>query len=95
MIKQFREVLSIEMEISYRSNDPFGWIDEMDSEWLTNALRSLSGEEKELLTMLVEENLSQEETAKRLGKNPSWVIWKKKIIREKLEKEKANYKSQS
>ena len=86
MMKRFREALSTEMEISFSMNRSFGWIDEMDGEWLTYALRSLSEEEKEVLTLLMEEEFSRNEVAKKLGKVPTWVTWKKKAIREKLER---------
>lgn len=86
VMKENLDVMSVQMDFSYRAGGRYGWIDEMDSEWLALALKQLTGEEIELLTVLFDEEYSQTEAAKKLGKSPAWIVWKKKAIREKLER---------
>ena len=93
MMKQFKEALSIEMVISPSESNPFAWIDEIESEWLTLAVKELTEEEKYLLTGLVMNQYTLVELAEQMGQVPSWITWKKEEIRKKLEKAKVKHTS--
>ena len=82
----FMENFSVTMEISYRSEGRYGWIDEMDSEELTVALKALPDTEKEILTLLFEEGKTQEQIAAAMGRNQSWVCREMKKLRNILNK---------
>ena len=93
MMKKFKEALTVEMEISPSANNPFAWLDELDSEWLTLAVKGLEEEEKYLVTGLIVNQYTLVELAEQMGQTPSWITWKKGEIRKKLEKAKANHTS--
>lgn len=81
--RQFGDRLQVEARIT----DPdrrFAWIDELDDEELVKAVKSLSVEEVELLTMIAYEGYTHKELAQKLGKGRSSVTEKIGRIAKKL-----------
>ena len=84
-LKRNIENLTTWMDIGSFTADRYWWVEELACEWLAGALKALSGEDLEFVTILVKDELSQKEIAARYGKSECWVVWKKRSIRRKLE----------
>jgi len=66
--------------------DRYGWIDEIDSPELADALRQLSVQDKELLTLKAMEGYSWSEIAKKQGVSSSAISQRVKRIKNFLKK---------
>ena len=66
--------------------DRYGWIDEIDSTELADALRQLSVQDKELLTLKAMEGYSWSEIAKKQGVSSSAISQRVKRIKNFLKK---------
>ena len=58
---------------TYKPRTRYGWIDEIENPLLLNAIRELTQEQIEIITMLVFDEREQDEIAKILGINQSSV----------------------
>jgi len=73
---------------NYKPQTRYGWIDEIENPLLLEAIRELTQEQIEIITMLVFDECEQDEIAKKLGINQSSVSRRiatiKKIFKEIL-----------
>ena len=72
LFEKYLTQLSIEVEIPF-ANDRYGWIESIDNPDLAKAMKSLSIEEIELITLFVFEEYTQTEIAKIMGLNQSTI----------------------
>lgn len=74
LLKKFLH--SISTEDKYFENDRFGWIEQIEDKGIYKAVKTLSDTEKEILTELVCEGLTQTEIALCIGRNQSNICRK-------------------
>ena len=72
LFEKYLTQLSIEAEKPF-ANDRYGWIESIDNPDLAKAMKSLSIEEIELITLFVFEEYTQTEIAKIMGLNQSTI----------------------
>lgn len=67
LLKRFMDVLSVEMAMS--QEERFWWVEEVEDEHLLKALHHMSELQKEILTLVAFDNLSQSEAGKALNRS--------------------------
>ena len=83
--RKFKDSLQEEARIT----DParrYGWVDELDSENLVNAVRSLSEKDMELITLLAYREKTEEEIAEMWGVSQQAISQRRRKIRKILKK---------
>lgn len=84
LIKKFID--SLTRTDKHFENDRYGWIEQIEDESISKALRKLSDEAKDLLTLIVVDGLNQCEIAERLGVSHQAISKKFKKIKTFFEK---------
>ncbi|MDD4495455.1 MAG: sigma factor-like helix-turn-helix DNA-binding protein [Eubacteriales bacterium] len=83
LFEKFREALSVK-DTEKLSKSRYGWIDEIDNPKLATAIKKLSDDHKELLTLLVFDGYSQTEIAKVRGVSQGSISQKISTIKKLL-----------
>lgn len=83
--QRFMDACSILMPMA-DPEDRYGWINEIEDERIGKAVRKLSELDRELITLLVFEEYTQQEVAKRLGISQQAVSLRFDRIRKNFEK---------
>ena len=81
----FIERFSMTMQLDFRTEGRYGWMDELDSEELTKTLKKMPEEYKEILTLMMEER-TQAEIAAKIGTSQAGICRRIKKLRELLKK---------
>ena len=84
LFEKFLEVLSVTDE--YMSEDRFGWVEEIADSKILKAVKTLSEEQLELVTMLAFDDMNQTEIAEVLGLSQQSISKKIKKIKEIFQK---------
>ncbi len=94
LLKGYLEQMSTEMKLP--SIHKYWWIDHIENERLLHALLSFSDYELELIDLSVYQEVSQREISQIMGKKPSSISKRLKVLRKRIEESlSSNVQSES